>query len=144
MPLQLPNVSHERGQLILFDPGVPEERRDALKRFANLRRRGFVLKKSNLKSGKIELVPPPRSEHEHLFRILSENGDDHIVWDRRDPRQVREAFTKFKDFIKQGYSAYATTSDGKKSHRIDEFDPHLEEVVLSNKEVVLVPKTMPG
>lgn len=81
--------------------------------------------------------PPTRDPNQGLFRILSESGDDHVVWDRRDAAQVKDAYKKFNELIKKGYTAYATTSAGKKSHRIDDFDPSLEEIIL-------VPKTIPG
>lgn len=135
MPLQLGDVTHEREQLILFDPQVYEEAAEARRKYKQLRKHGFTLKARE--PGKLELRPPSRDPHKGLFRILSKNGDDHVVWDRRDPTQVREAYKKFSDFIKKGYTAYATTGAGKKGHRIDDFDPGLEEIIL-------VPGTMPG
>jgi hypothetical protein len=135
MPLQLGDVSHERGHIIRYDEHSRKEALEAELECDRLRERGFILKK--LGEGEIILDPPPRDPNKGLFRILSENGDDHVTWDRREPAQVREAYVKFKEFIDKGYRAYATNADGKKGHRIDDFDPSLEEIIL-------VPSTIPG
>lgn len=135
MPLQMGDVSSNRDQIILFDPNNLTERTEAENKAAKLMKAGFLLGEKT--DSKIELLHPKRDPNQGLFRILSENGDDHVVWDRRDPQQVREAFAKFKEFQGKGYTAYATNSDGKKGHKIEDFDPGLEEIIL-------VPSTMPG
>jgi hypothetical protein len=64
------------------------------------------------------------------MRILSENGDDRIVWSRRIADEVRDAFDKFKELIDKGYRAYAILSDGSRGHELFEFDPSVEECLL--------------
>jgi len=135
MPLQLGGASTERPQILAFDPRSNSERAEARRMARTLESRGFSVRERS--PGKIILEPPRRDPHQGVFRVLSENGDDRIVWDRRDPGQVREAFEKFGDFLKKGYTAYATLSSGKKGHRIEDFDPGMEEIIL-------VPGTMPG
>lgn len=135
MPLQLGDTSTERSQVIVFNPAIAAEVDDAVRRRATLTARGFKVTKES--EGSITFDPPERSPYLGVFRILSENGDDRVVWDRRDPKQVKEAFQKFREFVGKGYSAFATTSGGHKGHRIDDFDPGLEEVLL-------VPRTVPG
>lgn len=135
MPLVLGGLSTERAQLIAFDPSAPVEVRESRVRYKQLRRRGFRL--ADRREGQIVLKPPPRDANIGVLRILSQNGDDRVVWNRRDPGQVREAYQKFRDFLARGYIAYATLSDGRKGYRIDDFDPGLEEILL-------VPSTMPG
>ncbi len=133
--LSIGDASTERPQLISYDPANPDEARDARRRYKALRRCGFVRAVSE--PGRIALAPPPRASHLGVFRVLSQNGDDRIVWDRRDPGQVREAFQKFRDFVARGYTAFATLVGGKRGHRIDDFDPGLEEVLF-------VGQTVPG
>jgi hypothetical protein len=135
MPLQLGDASHERAQLVVWDTQSVQETLEASKKSEELQARGFTI--SRVDVGRIELLPPARNPNQGMFRILSQNGDDHVVWDRRDANQVREAYKKFKELKDKGYTAFATTSDGKKGHRIDDFDPSLEEIIL-------VPNTMPG
>jgi len=135
MPLQMGDISTHRDQIILFDPTNPLEKQEAENKAIKLLKAGFILGEKT--EGKIEIKHPKRDPNQGLFRVLSENGDDHIVWDRRDPAQVREAFAKFREFQERKYTAYATTSDGKKGHKIEDFDPGLEEIIL-------IPDTMPG
>lgn len=142
MPLVLPDVSTERPQLIVFDPNIAAEREDAEKREKMLVRQGFKVR--SRRRGKVTLAPPRRGETIRVLRVLTDNGDDRIVWDRTKPAEVRDAFKKFKELLKKGYRAYATTSGGKKGHRIDEFDPGLQEILFREKEVTLVPPTVPG
>lgn len=139
MPLQLGDASHSRGHIISYDVTIQAEILQAQARADDLKKKGFIEKSHEVDGivGEIVLDPPARDPNKGLFRILSENGDDHVTWDRRDPAQVKEAYKKFKEFIDKGYRAYATNAQGKRSHRIDDFDPSLEEIVL-------VPSTIPG
>lgn len=135
MPLQLGDDSHSRPRIIAWDATCEKQTKEAATEIEGLESKGF--KAIDKKDGLVTLSPPTRDPNQGLFRILSQNGDDHVVWDRRDPAQVREAFAKFNELVKKGYTAYSTTSDGKKGHKIDTFDPGLEEIIL-------VPSTMPG
>lgn len=141
MPLNL-GIETERPQLITYDPAIAAEVKDALARRASLVAQGFVAKKEE--PGAIHLEPPPLGTDVLLFRVLSPNGDDRIVWDRTKPDQVKEAFVKFKEFIAKGFTAFAVMASGKKGHKISEFDPSLQEILLTVKEILMVPATMPG
>ena len=134
MPLQLGDASHERGHEIRWDISCATETSEAMTQAGLLRDRGFTERSHG--PGHLYFDPPVRDPNVGLFRILSESGDDLITWDRREPSQVREAYAKYNDLIKKGYRAYATNSAGKRSHRIDTFDPSLEEIIL--------PNTIPG
>lgn len=142
MPLQLGGVATERPQLIMYNPAIAAEVKDALARKAKLERQGFITKREE--PGEVHLEPPPTGPSIHVFRILSQDGDERIVWDRLDPKQVKEAFNKFKELVKKGYTAFAMLASGQRGHKITEFDPSLQEVLLSSKEVLLVPPTVPG
>jgi len=64
------------------------------------------------------------------FKILSNNGDDRLVWDRRFLDQVYEARTKFYELKKKGYFAYAPGVGGQPTRLLTEFDPSVEEVIF--------------
>jgi hypothetical protein len=135
MPLQLGDVSTERAQIISYDPASTAQVAEAVARESTLVRQGFIVRERG--EGKVELDPPPRGPNIGVFRILSDNGDDRIVWDRSAADQVRDAFKKFKELLGKGYRAYATVTGGRKGHQIEDFDPGLEEILL-------VPGTVPG
>ena len=140
MPLQLADASTERPKQIQWDPTIPQDWEDADKRIREYRNLGFTLRSvaGDLKTVGIAFMDPPvRDPNLILFRVLSNEGDTRLVWDRREPPQVKEAYQRFKDLLGSGYTAYAVRSDGKKGSRLDEFDPLHEEILM-------VPKTMPG
>jgi len=142
MPLQLGGVETMRPQLISWDPTFYDQLIEAQKEISKLKSQGFIVEYE--KEGEARLVPPAKDQNIKVFRILSENGDDRLVWDRRIKKQVEEAFKKFKEFMQRGYSAYATFSNGAPGHKISEFDPGLEEILFRASEVTFVPRTVPG
>lgn len=136
MPLQLGGPETLRPQTIVWDPNNEMERFEAKAKIIEFIRNGFIprIEKSN---GEVIMDPPKKDPNIGIFRILTENGDDRIVWNRHSGDEIKEAYVKFDDFIKKGYTAYAVTTTGQKGHKIDQFDPTLEEIIM-------VPKTMPG
>lgn len=140
MPLQLADASTERPKQIQWDPTLAEDWEAADRKIREYRNQGFTLRAvaGDLKRAGIAFMDPPaRDPNLILFRVLSNEGDTRLVWDRREPTQVKEAYQRFKDLLDKGYTAYAVRSDGKKGSRLDEFDPLHEEIVM-------VPRTMPG
>lgn len=135
MPLVMGDASTDRPQQITFDPACPTQGREARARYKQLRRSGYRLRARE--PGALLLDPPARDPNLGTFRILSQSGDDRIVWDRRVAAQVKDAYKKFKELIARGYTAYATLGGGKRGHKIDDFDPGLEEILM-------VPSTVPG
>lgn len=64
------------------------------------------------------------------LKILSHNGDDRLVWDKRFPDQMKEAQAKFYELIKKGYTIFAVNKDGSRSHRkLFRFEPDAEELL---------------
>lgn len=65
-------------------------------------------------------------------------------------RRSLEAGIDFADanthvgLLKKGYTAFAMLASGKRGHKITDFDPALQEILFSNREVLLVPPTIPG
>lgn len=149
MPLQMGGIETARPQTLVWNPGINAEVQDAIERKDELLKQGFLLREET--EGKITLDPPEKDSNIGVFRVLSQNGDDRIIWDRRSKDQVKEAFEKFKEFLRKGYTAYVTRDDGKPGHKISEFNPGLEEVILDlvgangiGREATMVPKTVPG
>jgi len=142
MPLQIGGVETKRKQVIVWDPSDKHQLRDAMNRVLELKNEGFNVLSND--DGEIVMSPPGRDPNIGLFRILSQNGDDRVIWDRRNKDQVREAFQKFRELLDKGYTAYAATPDGGRGHKITAFDPGLEEIILGAGEAILVPKTVPG
>jgi hypothetical protein len=135
MPLSLGGVETERQQTVVWNPNEILEVNDAQKRIHELQEVGFsIIKEEN---GEAILKAPPKDPNKGIFRILTDNGDDRIVWDRRSGSEVKEAYSKFNDLLAQGYSAYAVTASGGRGHKLDLFDPSLEEIIM-------IPKTRPG
>lgn len=143
MPLQLGGLETTRPQVVTWDPEVNAQVTEARQKIAELVAQGY--REKQVDEGEVVLDPPPKAPTTNVMRILSQNGDDRIVWDRTNAAQVKEAFLKFKELIKKGYTAFATLANGQKGHKITEFDPGLMEILLSkDTEILMVPKTVPG
>lgn len=142
MPLILDtSVETERPVQVHWFPNDEEQEKEAITLFQDYVAKGMILK--CFSDDFAEFVPPIVNESSVIFRILTENGDDRLVWDRRDKEQVREAREKFKEYLSKGYTAYVTRFDGTRGSKITDFDFLLENIELS-KEAVLVPKTKPS
>jgi hypothetical protein len=50
-----------------------------------------------------------------MIRVMDGTGDSHIYWDKDDDKSIKNAKTKFKDFLKKGYKAYRVGEDEKKA-----------------------------
>jgi len=138
--LQLADASTERPKQIQWDPTLHADWEEAQKTIKRYRDQGFTLRevRGDLKSSGLAVIDPPaRDPNTILFRVLSDEGDTRLVWDRREPDQVKEAYVRFKELLDSGHTAFAIRSDGKKGSKLDEFDPLHEEILM-------VPKTLPG
>lgn len=65
-----------------------------------------------------------------LLKILGDNGDERITWDKENGRQAIEAKDKFEEYLKKGWKAYSVDSKGKKKRQIEEFDIDAEEILM--------------
>lgn len=72
-----------------------------------------------------------------VMKILSDKGDDRVVWDRNKGKEAKEAKAKFAELLGKGYKAYSVDESGNKKTRIEEFD-------VDAQEVILVPPTAKG
>ena len=142
MPLQLNTPETARDKLITWDPDSEAETREARSEIGRFRRLGFTLVSDT--SGEAKLEAPAPAENQLIYRVLSKNGDDRLVWDRRDPDQVAEAKIKFQEYMDKGYKAFVCRRDGSKGSQIESFDALLQEVIMEKGQVIMVPKAMPG
>ena len=141
--LRMGGAETERSKILTYNPAVQAEVDDVRRMKDSYLARGFRIRSKE--EGEIIMDPPLKGDHIGVMRILSQNGDDRVIWDRRDKGQVKEAMKKFLDFIKRGFTAYVVGGDGKKGHKIDTFDPGLEEILMAKgRELLMVPKTVPG
>jgi hypothetical protein len=138
MPLVLSTEPEtERPQIITWDTELEEDIACAEKKIEALCAQGFIIDYKKSIEGQVRLEPPPLPPNTGLMRILCENGDDRMTWDRTVGQEVKDAFKKFKELINKGHVAYAARPDGKKGRKLEEFDPNAEEVIM-------VPHTRPG
>lgn len=138
MPLVLNTAPEtERPQIITYDPDLDEDVSMAHAKIEELCSQGFVVDNERSIHGQVRLDPPKLPENISVMRILCENGDDRLTWNRNMGQEVKDAFKKFKDLIKRGHVAYAAKPDGKKGRKLEEFDPNAEEIIM-------VPHTRPG
>lgn len=77
-----------------------------------------------------EIVVRAKKIFKKVLKILSEKGDERIVWDRDNGREAKEAKGKFQEFLKKGYKAYSVDNKGNKNRRIEEFDVDAEEILM--------------
>lgn len=65
------------------------------------------------------------------------DGDKRVIWDKADIQQIAEAQITFNKLIAEGMKAFRVGLDGKKSaEEIHEFDPHAEEIIFVQMQVV--------
>lgn len=126
MPLCLTDQTSRPVQ-IAWDPWSHGEAKDARSRIATYKARGFQVTKDD--DGDVVLAPPALNKDTGVLRVLSQNGDDVLVWCRHASEEVREALKRFKDLRGQGYKFFAAKEDGTKGRRIDTFDPSLQEII---------------
>jgi hypothetical protein len=135
--LMLNTPETSRPKRFMYDPDVPGDVEAVQAQAAALRERGFKFSAHESSWGEMVFYPPEKDPHHGCMRIMCDDGDKRVVWDRRSPDEVREAFAKFKELIDSDHRAYVSRSDGSRGSKLDAFDPLLEEILM-------VPPTMPG
>lgn len=118
-------------QRLLWDPADSAQVNEAVQKMRDMvLNKQFRVVGGSIQEGELLLKPPPKPPDTGLMRVMSQNGDDRIVWSRRVADEVREAYDKFRELIKKGYRAYAILSDGSRGHELFDFDPAIEECLL--------------
>ena len=145
MPLVITNTDETSvPKRLVWDVDDPVETMDMLDMISELESRGYTVSEKG--EGTVVMMPPDRPDTSMVFRVLSENGDDRLVWDRKSPEQIQDAKIAFEKYLKKGYRAYVVRqAGGEKGSRIDGFDALLEELIMvKGSEALLVPPTIPG
>jgi hypothetical protein len=124
-------------QRLVWDPCNIKEVDEAKSRYLGYRRSGHtILKPDGTDMVRFAptvgeaIVKAGRALTKHLMKILSDKGDERILWDKEDGREAKEAKKKFMEFVGKGYMAYSVDSRGQKNRRIEEFDVDAEEILM--------------
>ena len=124
-------------QRIVWDSKRLKEIDEAKKEFLKAKRAGHKIVDD--KGNQVEhfrpyyeelIITAEQTTKKHCMKILSESGDDRIVWDSDNGLEAKEAKAKFEELMKKGYKAYSVDSRGNKNRRIEEFDVEAEEVLM--------------
>jgi len=65
-----------------------------------------------------------------ILKILSDKGDERVVWDRDNGREAKQAKKRFEKLLKEKYLAFSVDAKGKKNRKITEFDVDAEEILM--------------
>lgn len=86
-----------------------------------------------------------------VFTTLDATGDDRLVWDKADPKQIQDAIEKFDEYIEKGCAAFLVNEDGQQGEQItrrdwERMDVRQREEILFKEpqEVRIVPNLMAG
>lgn len=71
------------------------------------------------------------------MNIMDRSGHKELKWDTDKLDEILVAKETFDNLMKNGYSAFGSTTKAEAKHAIKEFDPTMEEVVM-------VPRTVGG
>lgn len=121
---------------VVWDSNKMKEIDEAKSEFLKFKRMGYEI--VTLKGDELEHFHPShevfvvkaRKTGRHVMKILSENGDDRIIWDKEKGQEAKEAKIKFQEFLGKGYKAYSVDDQGRKNRRIEEFDVDAEEILM--------------
>ena len=75
-------------------------------------------------------IKATKIQGKRVLKILSEAGDERLVWNKEYGQEAKEAKRKFNEFLAKGYKAYSVDSQGKKNRKIEEFDVDAEEILM--------------
>lgn len=64
------------------------------------------------------------------MRILTEEGDLKIQWDKGNEKEIAVAREMFKKYKKDGWFAYRVGDSGRRGQKIDEFEEDAGKIVL--------------
>lgn len=73
----------------------------------------------------------------HIMKILTDKGDERLVWDKDNGPEAKQAKKKFLELLKKGYKAFSVDARSEKNKRIKEFD-------IDAEEILMVPQTVRG
>ena len=130
-------------QRIVWDRSRMKEIEQAKKTIMDYKRKGYEIQKSD---GTLmerfspfleEVIVKTQKVAKSVLKILTDEGDERLVWDRDNGREAKQAKKKFLDLLKQGYTAFSVDQGSEKNRKIKEFDVDAEEILM-------VPGTVKG
>ncbi len=130
-------------QRIVWDKTKMKEIEQAKKMIMGFKRKGYEILKSD---GTLmerfspvleEVIVKAQKVAQSVMKILTEKGDERIVWDRENGRQAKQAKQKFLELLKKGYTAFSVDHASEKNRKIKEFD-------IDAEEIMMVPETVKG
>jgi hypothetical protein len=130
-------------QRVVWDPRKLKEIDEAKKIIMDFKRKGHKILLADgspmmrFNSSLAEVIVKAERLKKHILKILSEKGDERVVWDKENGQEAKEAKAKFLELVKKGYTAYSVDVNGQKNCKIEEFDVDAEEILM-------VPKTVKG
>ncbi|NEX60520.1 hypothetical protein [Noviherbaspirillum galbum] len=71
------------------------------------------------------------------MNIMDRSGHKQLTWDTAKLDEILNAQETFDELVKNGYTAFGSTTKAEAKHSMKEFDPTMEELVM-------VPKTVGG
>lgn len=123
-------------QRIVWDSKHKKQVEEAKQEFLKFKREGYIITDEagqnidHFRPHFEELIICAKGTKKNCMKILSESGDDRIIWDMNNGREAKEAKSKFVELLKKGYKAYSVDAKGKKNRRIEEFDVEAEEILM--------------
>lgn len=71
----------------------------------------------------------PKSPKTHVLRILDAHGDTQLTFDPKNPVEVDDVETRFRDLMERGFMAFdVSTQPGRV---MKTFDPQASEVIVT-------------
>jgi len=130
-------------QRIVWDRSKMKEIEQAKKMIMDYKRKGYeILKPDGTLMERFspfleEVIVKAQKIAKSIMKILTDKGDERLVWDRDNGREAKQAKKRFLDLLKQGYTAFSVDRDSEKNRKIKEFDVDAEEILM-------VPETVKG
>ena len=98
-------------------------------------------KKVELEFSKLQTLENPTDKPPAGFCCMSvpteKDGDKRVIWEKNDLEQIAEAQLAFNRLLEEGMEAHRVGTDGKKtSEKITEFDPHAEQIIFVQLQMV--------
>jgi hypothetical protein len=129
---------------IVWDSSHLKEIDQAKKKYISYRKQGYLITKDDKKTIIDRFNPMfeafvviAKKVKGKKMTILTEKGDERIVWDMDNGLEAKQAKNRFVKLLKEGFKAYSVNQNGEKNRRITEFDVEAEEILL-------IPQTIKG
>jgi hypothetical protein len=128
---------------IVWDARKIKEIDEAKKIYWKYRAEGYLILKSDgspvikFLPSLEEIIIKAQKIYQQVIKILTDKGDERIVWDKNNGFQAKEAKAKFEEFLGKNYMAFSVDAKGNKNRRIEEID-------IDAEEILMVPPTSAG